>query len=80
VVARWAIKLILIISVLTTAELWLLGIPVALVLGALAELLEYIPNLGSTLAAVPAVLLALTQDPKEALHIKRTLGDEGGEL
>ncbi|MBL8851213.1 MAG: AI-2E family transporter [Planctomycetaceae bacterium] len=41
--------------------LWLLGIEYALLWGVLAFLLNYIPNVGSILAAIPAVLLAILQ-------------------
>lgn len=39
---------------------WILGIPMALLLGILAALLEIIPNFGPILAAVPAVLVGFT--------------------
>lgn len=51
------------ISLLTTLGLWALGIPLALALGIIAGLLSFIPNLGPTLALVPAVLIALTEGP-----------------
>ena len=41
--------------------LWLLGIDHFLLWGVLAFMLNYIPNIGSILAAVPAVLMALIQ-------------------
>ncbi|MGD9855280.1 MAG: AI-2E family transporter [Planctomycetaceae bacterium] len=41
--------------------LWLFGIQNAFLLGLLAFLLNYVPNIGSILAAVPAVLMALWQ-------------------
>ncbi len=40
---------------------WLLGVDFALLWGLLAFFLNYIPNVGSLLAAVPAVLIALLQ-------------------
>lgn len=56
-----------IIGVLTTLGLWLLGVPSALALGVLAGLLEFIPYAGPILAAIPALLLALTVGPEVML-------------
>lgn len=53
----------LVIGVLTTLGLWLLGVPLALALGVIAGLLSFIPNLGPTLALVPAVLVTLAEGP-----------------
>ena len=41
--------------------LWFLGVDYPLLWGVLAFLLNYVPNIGSIIAAVPAVLLALIQ-------------------
>ncbi len=63
---RWLIgKLIsmFIIGTLTTVSLYLLGIPLALVLGLIAGLLNFIPYLGPIIAGVPAVLIAFSQSP-----------------
>jgi predicted PurR-regulated permease PerM len=58
-----------VIGVLTTVGLWLLGMPLALALGLIAALLSFIPNLGPTLATVPAVLLALQDGPIRAAQV-----------
>jgi predicted PurR-regulated permease PerM len=47
-----------IVGVLTTLALWVIGLPMAIVLGVAAGLLDFIPNFGPLIAAVPAVLLA----------------------
>ncbi len=47
--------------------LWLLGVPFALALGLLAGLLDFVPLVGPIVAAVPAILLALTVGPEIAL-------------
>lgn len=58
----------LIVGILTTVGLWLLGIPLAMVLGLISGLLDFIPYLGPLLAAVPAVLIAFSQSPADALY------------
>jgi predicted PurR-regulated permease PerM len=55
------------VGVLTGLGLWLIGVPSALVLGLIAGLLEFIPLAGPVLAAIPALLLALTVDVNTAL-------------
>jgi predicted PurR-regulated permease PerM len=58
-----------VVGVLTALGLWVLGVPLALTLGLLAALLTFIPNIGPTLAVVPAALLALLQSPTESLYV-----------
>ncbi len=62
--ADWlAAKLIsmAIVGLLTAAGLWMIGIPLAFLLGLIAALLAFIPNIGPVIAAVPALLLAFGQ-------------------
>jgi predicted PurR-regulated permease PerM len=59
----------LVIGVATAVGLWLLGVPLALVLGLLAALFNFIPNFGPLFALVPALLLTLPTDPKLALYV-----------
>ena len=55
---------------LVSLMLWIVGLDFFLLWGVVAFLLNYIPNIGSIIAAVPAVLLALVQlDPATALFI-----------
>jgi predicted PurR-regulated permease PerM len=54
---------------ITSIGLSLLGVPLALTLGIIAGLLNFIPNFGPILAAVPALLLALMQSPTLALYV-----------
>jgi predicted PurR-regulated permease PerM len=49
--------------------LWLLKIPMALALGILAGVLEFIPTVGPLLSAIPAVLIALVIGPVAALKV-----------
>jgi len=51
----------LVTGIIIALYLWLLGVKYPLLWGLLAFLLNFIPNLGSILAAVPAVLMALIQ-------------------
>jgi len=56
---RGQLTLMLIIGITIYIGDLVLGVPAALLMGILSGLLELIPNIGPTLAAIPAVLLAL---------------------
>jgi predicted PurR-regulated permease PerM len=56
------------VGALTGIGMWLLGDPLALSLGVIAGLLEFVPFVGPVVAAVPGVLLAFTQSPQTALY------------
>lgn len=56
-------------GLLTWVGLLLLGVPLAGVLAVIAALLGFIPIIGPVIAAVPAMLLALTQDPILAVWV-----------
>jgi predicted PurR-regulated permease PerM len=57
------------VTLLTTLGLWLLNIPLALALGISAGLLEFIPNFGPVLGAIPALLIAALQSPQTVLYV-----------
>lgn len=57
----------ILIGVLTTLAVWIIGVPSALAIGLIAGIAEFIPYLGPLLAAIPAVLVALTKSPETAL-------------
>lgn len=57
------------VGVLTWLGLWLLGVPLAFILGVIAGLLAFIPNIGPIIAAVPAVLLAFSESSTMALLV-----------
>lgn len=57
------------VGIVVWIGLLLFGIPGALALAALAALLEFIPNLGPTLAATPAVIAAFLISPITALWV-----------
>lgn len=50
-----------VVGVLTGAGLWLAGVPLALLLGLIAALLAFIPNIGPIIAIIPALLLAFPE-------------------
>ncbi|KPF71718.1 hypothetical protein IP69_05635 [Bosea sp. AAP35] len=58
-----------VVGVLTGLGLWLIGIPLALVLGLIAGLLAFIPNIGPVLAAAPGLLLAVPQGMNTVLMV-----------
>lgn len=51
----------LVTGVLITLWVWFLGLDFPLLWGLIALLMNYIPNVGSILAAIPAILLAIVQ-------------------
>lgn len=56
----------IVIGMVCGVGLWLLGVPLALANGALAGILEAIPNLGPTLSVIPPVAVALLDAPWKA--------------
>ncbi len=60
-----------VVGTLTALGLSILGVPLALILGIIAGLLDFIPYLGPLMAGVPAVLIAFSHSPELALY---TLG------
>jgi predicted PurR-regulated permease PerM len=52
----------IVVGVMTATGLVLVGVPSALALGVIAGALEFIPIVGPVLAAIPALLLASSQD------------------
>lgn len=59
--ARLKTRVSLITGVLVTVWLWLWGVDFPVLWGLLAFLLNFVPNIGSVIAAVPAVLVAILQ-------------------
>ncbi len=58
----------LIVGTITSFGLMLLEVPLALILGIIAGLLDFIPYIGPIMAGVPALLIALTISPELALY------------
>jgi len=59
----------LLVGGLTVAALLLMGIPLALGLGLLAGVLSLVPYIGPIVAALPAMLVAISQAPVLALYV-----------
>jgi len=66
---RGQLALMVIIGAMSYLGLSLLGVSFALPLAMLAGLLEFIPNIGPTIAAVPAIIVAFTISPALALGV-----------
>jgi predicted PurR-regulated permease PerM len=52
--------LMVVVGVITAVGLFVIGVPLALALGLIAGLLEFVPFLGPIVAAIPVLLVALT--------------------
>ncbi len=59
----------LIIGTVTTILLSIIGVRAALPLGIIAGILEFIPNIGPTLSAIPAIVMAFVDSPQKALVV-----------
>lgn len=72
VLRRWLkaqLIAMVVIGTVTTIALWLLGVEAALSLGIIAGFLEFIPNLGPLLSAVPAVAMGFLDSPQKAMFV-----------
>jgi predicted PurR-regulated permease PerM len=57
------------VGIVTTIVLWVLGMPLALTLGIITFFFNFIPTFGPFIAAVPAVLVAITVSPTMVLYV-----------
>lgn len=70
--ASWLLAKItamIVIGVMTTIGLWIIGIDLALILGLIAALLSFIPNIGPIIALLPALLLAFIGGIDQAIYV-----------
>ncbi|WP_338762379.1 AI-2E family transporter [Massilia sp. METH4] len=75
--SRWLLgkaASMLLVTILSAGGLALLGVPLALILGLIAGLLDFIPYLGPLLAGVPAMLIAFSDSPQQALYVVLLFG------
>ena len=66
---RAELILMVIVGVMTYIGLVLLRVPFALPLAMIAGILEIIPNIGPTLSAIPAIIVAITIQPLMAVGV-----------
>lgn len=67
---RWLggqLAAMVLVGILAALGLWLVGVPSAFALGFIIGVAEFVPIIGPILAAVPAILIAGTQDMQTAL-------------
>ncbi|MDQ3949355.1 MAG: AI-2E family transporter [Gemmatimonadota bacterium] len=57
------------IGTVTTVVLLVLDVKAALALGVIAGLLEFVPTIGPTLSAIPAVAMGFLDSPQKALYV-----------
>ncbi len=72
VIRRWMagrLASMLVVGVLTIVGLLIAGIPLALTLGLFAALAAFVPYVGPAIGAIPAILVALTDEPVKALYV-----------
>lgn len=75
--AKWLVGKsisMVVVGTLTAVGLTILGVPLALILGIIAGLLDFIPYLGPLMAGVPAVLIAFSDSPTTALYVLGLFG------
>lgn len=56
------------VGILTSLGLWMAGVPLAIPLGILSGLLDFVPFIGPLVAAVPGLLVAFSQGEDVALY------------
>jgi predicted PurR-regulated permease PerM len=58
-----------VVGVTSLVAYWLIGLPYALALGAIAAVLEAVPMIGPVLTAIPAAILAAAIGPQQVLYV-----------
>ncbi len=72
VIRRWIagrLASMLVVGALTIVGLLIAGIPLALTLGLFAALAAFVPYVGPAIGAIPAILVALADEPVKALYV-----------
>jgi predicted PurR-regulated permease PerM len=58
----------LVVGVATSIGLWIAGVPMAIPLGILSGILDFVPFIGPLVAAVPGIMVAFTKGADVALY------------
>jgi predicted PurR-regulated permease PerM len=56
------------VGLLTALGLWIVGVPLAIPLGIVAGLLDFVPVVGPMMAALPGILIAFSHSPETAFY------------
>ncbi|MBB2201782.1 AI-2E family transporter [Gluconacetobacter tumulisoli] len=64
----------LVVGILSSLGLWFIGVPLALALGIVAGLANFIPYIGAFIGAVPAILLGFSQGTREGVMVAALYG------
>jgi predicted PurR-regulated permease PerM len=73
---RWLFSRLVVMAAtgaMLSLALWLLGIDAPVALGLTGAVLSFIPNVGSIMAALPALLIAFLQEPVKAVWVGAVL-------
>ncbi len=57
------------VGLMVLIGLWLLNVPLAMTLGLLAGVFDFVPVVGAIVSAIPAILIALTVSPYKAMYV-----------
>ena len=58
----------LVVGILSGLGLWIIGVPLALVLGVVAGLFNFVPYIGAIIGAVPAIIIAFSVGAQQGLE------------
>ncbi len=58
----------LVVGILSGTGLWLIGVPLAFVLGVIAALFNFVPYIGAIIGAIPAVVIAFSAGSHQGLE------------
>jgi predicted PurR-regulated permease PerM len=71
ILAYWLlgqVVMMITVGIMVTIGLWIVGVPLAFVLGVISATLEFVPIIGPVVGAVPGILIAMTGGWTHALY------------